>query len=237
MSAALAIARRDLKTFFASPIAYVVFGVFLLVGGYLFFSTLFLRGTASLRDYFSLVPVLFVVFVPALTMRLIAEERKAGTLELLLTYPVRDGELVLGKYLAALGMVAICLCWTLPYPITLAALSATRFDWGAVAAGYLGLMLLASAFLSLGLWASALSRNQIIGFIVGLLVCFAFYFVDKFAPLFPERIAAVLQYLSVDYHFENVARGVLDTRDLLFYATLTAGALLFTTRTLSAIRR
>lgn len=237
MSAVLAIARRDLKTFFASPIAYVVFGVFLLVGGYLFFSTLFLAGNASLRGYFSLAPVLFVVFIPAITMRLIAEERKSGTLELLLTFPVRDGELVLGKFVAALGMVAAGLAWTLPYPVTLALLAAAPFDWGTVIAGYLGLLLLASSFLALGLWASALSRNQIVGFIVGLLVCFAFYFVDKFAPLFPERIAGVLQYLSVDYHFDNVARGVIDTRDLLFYASLTTVALLFTTRSLSAARQ
>ena len=236
MPAALAIARRDLKTFFASPIAYVVFGVFLLVGGYLFFGPLFLSGRASMRSYFSLAPVLFVVFIPALTMRLLAEERKSGTLELLLTLPVRDGDVVLGKFLASLAMVAVGLLCTLPYPISLSRLAVTPFDWGAVAAGYFGLLLMASSFLGLGLWASAMSRNQIVGFIVGLVVCFAFYFVDKFAALFPEQIASVLQYLSVDYHFENIARGVLDTRDLLFYGSLTTIALLFTTRTVAAVR-
>jgi ABC-2 type transport system permease protein len=237
MSAALSIARRDLQTFFASPIAYVVFGVFLLVGGYLFFGPVFLAGRASLRSYFTLAPVLFVVFIPALTMRLLAEERKTGTLELLLTFPVRDSEVVLGKFLAALGMVAAGLAWTLPYPITLAALADAPFDWGAVAAGYLGLLLLASSFLGLGLWASAVSRNQIVGFILGLLVCFAFYFVDKFSPLFPERLATLLQYLSVDFHFDNIARGVIDTRDVLFYLSLTAASLLFTTRTLATVRQ
>jgi ABC-2 type transport system permease protein len=237
MSAALAIARRDLKTFFASPIAYVVFGVFLLIGGYLFFTTVFVRGNASLRDYFALVPALFVVFVPALTMRLIAEEQKSGTLELLLTFPLRDGEVVLGKFLAALAMVAAGLAWTLPYPVTLALLSAAPFDWGSVVAGYIGLLLMASSFLGLGLWASAISRNQIIGFIVGMLMCFIFFFVNRFAPFFPAKAGAILEYISVDYHFENIARGVLDTRDVLFYVSLTAAALLLTTRSLSAVRQ
>jgi ABC-2 type transport system permease protein len=237
MSSALAIARRDLKSFFSSPIAYVVFGVYLLVGGYLFFSTLFLGGNASLRGYFNLAPILFVVFAPAITMRLLAEERKTGTIELLLTYPVRDGEVVLGKFLAALGMVAACLAWTLPYPISIALLAASPFDWGTAFAGYLGLLFLAASFLALGLWASAISRNQIVGFILGLLVCFAFYFVDKFAALFPERLALALQYLSVDYHFDNIARGVVDVRDLLYYVSLTTAALVLTTRTLGTARQ
>lgn len=239
MNTALAIARREFRTYFNSPIAYIVLGGFLLVAGWLYFSTLFLAGQASLRGFFGVAPVLFVVFAPAVTMRLLAEERKAGTLELLLSMPLRDWEVVLGKFLAALGMVGVGLLWTLPYPLTVAALTAkgASFDWGPVAAGYLGLMLMASSFLALGLWASALSRNQIVGFIVGLLVCFAFYFVDKFAMLLPEGLSEALQYLSVDYHFENIARGVLDTRDLLFYISLTAAGLVLTTRSLAAVRQ
>ncbi|MFN0061897.1 MAG: ABC transporter permease subunit [Myxococcaceae bacterium] len=239
MNRVLSVARREFRAFFSSPIAYVVLGVFLLVSGYLFFSTLFLQGQASLRNYFSLAPVLFVVFIPALTMRLLAEERKAGTLELLLTFPVRDGEVVTGKFLAALGMVAVGLACTLPYPVTLSLLTAGNgtFDWGTALAGYVGFLFLASAFIALGLWTSAASKNQIVAFIFGLLACFALYIVDKFAPLFPERIAGVLQYISVDYHFDNIARGVIDTRDVLFYATLTALGLLFATRTLAAVRQ
>ena len=239
MSTAVAVARREFKTFFNSPIAYIVLGVFLLVGGWLYFSTLFLAGAASLRGFFAIAPVLFVVFAPAVTMRLIAEERKAGTLELLLTMPIRDRDVVLGKFLAALGMVAVGLACTLPYAFSVAALTAkgVAFDWGVMVAGYFGLLLMASSFLAIGLWASALSRNQIVGFIVGLFVCFAFYFVDKFAMLFPESLAQVFQYLSVDYHFENIARGVFDTRDLLFYGSLTGIGLLLTTRSLAAVRQ
>lgn len=239
MNTVLAVARREFKTFFISPIAYIVLGGFLLLAGWLYFSTLFLAGQASLRGFFGISPVLFMVLVPAITMRSIAEERKSGTLELLLTLPMEDWQIILGKFLASLAMVGVGLLWTIPYALTVAALAdpATPLDWGPVMAGYLGLLLLASTFIALGLWGSALSKNQIVGFIFGLLLCFAFYFVDKFAILLPESLSQVFEYLSVDYHFQNVARGVFDTRDLLFYGTLTAGGLLLTTRTLSGARQ
>lgn len=239
MGTTLAVARREFRSFFNSPVAYIVIGVFLVVAGWLYFSTVFVAGQASLRGFFSIAPVLFVVFAPAVTMRLVAEERKTGTLELLLSMPLRDWEVVAGKFLAALGMVSVGLLWTLPYPLTVAGLTAegAHFDWGPVVMGYLGLLLMASSFLALGLWASALSRNQIVGFIIGLLLCFAFYFIDKFAMVLPESLGELLQYLSVDYHFANIARGVLDTRDLLFYLSLTAVGLALTTRTLGNVRQ
>lgn len=239
MGTTLAVARREFRSFFNSPVAYIVIGVFLTVAGWLYFSTVFVAGQASLRAFFGIAPVLFVVFAPAVTMRLLAEERKSGTLELLLSMPLRDWEVVGGKFLAALAMVAAGLLWTLPYPFTVAAFTAegARFDWGPVIMGYLGLLLMASSFLALGLWASAISRNQIVGFIVGLLLCFAFYFIDKFAIVLPESVGELLQYLSVDYHFANIARGVLDTRDLLFYVSLTAVGLALTARTLGNVRQ
>ena len=239
MSSALAVARKEFKTFFQSPIAYIVIGVFLLVLGWFYFSPLFLGGTASLRSFFGLAPILFMVFAPAVTMRLLAEERKSGTLELLLSMPIKDWEVVIGKFTAALAMVAVALLWTLPYPISVSSLTVkgVSFDWGPVLGGYFGLLLLASSFLALGLWASALSRNQIVGFIIGLLLCFSFYFVDKFAFFLPSSLGEVLQFLSVDYHFENIARGVFDTRDILYYLSLTAAGLMLTTRSLSAARQ
>lgn len=239
MNTSLAIARREFRTYFNSPIAYVVIGAFLLVAGWLYFSTLFLSGQASLRGFFSIAPMLFVVFAPAVTMRLLAEERKSGTMELLLSMPVRDWEVVIGKFFAALAMVSVGLLFTLPWPITVASLAApgSSFDWGPALAGYLGLVLMASSFLSLGLWASAMSRNQIVGFIVALLLCLSFFLVDKFAVLLPDRAAEVLTWLSVDYHFDNIARGVFDTRDLLFYASLTIAGLLLTTRSVAAARQ
>lgn len=239
MESTLAIARREFRTFFASPIAYIVLGGFLLLAGWLYFSTLFLAGQASLRGFFGVVPVLFVVLVPSITMRALAEERKSGTLELLLTFPMEDWQIVAGKFLASLAMVAVGLAWTAPYALSVAALTGpgASFDWGPVFTGYLGLLLLASSFIGLGLWGSALSKNQIVGFIVGLVLCFAFAFIDKFAALLPERLGQAVEYLSVDYHFDNIARGVIDTRDLVFYVSLTAVGLLLTTRTLSSARQ
>jgi ABC-2 type transport system permease protein len=239
MESTLAVAKREFRTFFASPIAYVVLGGFLLLAGWLYFSTLFLAGQASLRAFFGVVPVLFVVLVPSITMRAVAEERKSGTLELLLTLPMEDWQLVLGKFLAALGMVCVGLAWTLPYPLTVAALTApgVAFDWGPVLAGYFGLVLLAASFIGLGLWGSALSRNQIVAFIISLVLCFAFAFVDKFAALLPESLGQALELLSVTYHFDNIARGVLDTRDLVFYLSLTTLGLVLTTRSLSSARQ
>ncbi|MFY0579458.1 ABC transporter permease [Cystobacter fuscus] len=140
MGTTLAVARREFRSFFNSPVAYIVLGGFLLTAGWLYFSTLFVAGQASLRGFFGVAPVLFVVFAPAVTMRLIAEERKSGTLELLLTLPLNDWQVVTGKFLAALGMVGVGLLLTLPYPLSVAALTApgASFDWGPVVMGYVG---------------------------------------------------------------------------------------------------
>jgi len=233
------IARRDFQAYFNSPVAYVVLGVFLLVLGYLFFSTLFLAGFASMRGFFSVAPILFVVFGPAITMRLISEERKTGTIEQLLTLPISNFEVVLGKFLAALGIVVVGLLFTLPYVVSVSLLTPadTPFDYGPVIGGYIGLVLLASAFLALGLFASSLTKNQIVAFIIGLALCFFFYFVDKFAVLMPAQIGAVLEYISVDYHFGNIARGVVDTRDLVYYISLIAIFLVLTERSLRRDKR
>jgi ABC-2 type transport system permease protein len=234
MTKVLSIAKRELASYFNSPVAYVVLGVFLILLGYFYFSTLFLTGFASMRNFFSLAPMLLVVFGPALSMRLIAEERKAGTLEQLLSMPIRDVDVVLGKFVAGVGMVAVGLLFTLPYLVTVSMLTPPNMslDLGPVFAGYLGLILCASSFVSLGLLASALTRNQIVAFIVGFLLCLFFFIIDKVAVLLPLAAAPVFEYLSVDTHFANVARGVLDSRDLIFYFSLTGVALLLTIRSL-----
>lgn len=238
MGRVVSIARREMQSYFNSPVAYIVLGVFLLIAGYLYFSTLFLTGFASLRNFFSVAPVLLVVFAPALTMRLIAEERKSGTIEHLLTLPVTDLEVVVGKFLAALGTMCVGLFVTIPYPLSVALLTPTgrSLDFGPVIGGYLGLILLSSAFLSLGLFASSLTRNQIVAFIIGLLMSFILFFIDKFAVLMPTALAPVFEFLSVDYHFNNIERGVVDSRDVLFYASLTLIALMLTVYSLRTRR-
>lgn len=239
MNSTFSIARRDFQAYFNSPVAYIVLGVFLLVLGYLFFSTLFLGGFASMRSFFSVVPILLVVFGPAITMRLISEERKSGTIEQLLTLPVSNYEVVMGKFLAALGIICVGLLFTLPYVLSVSFLTPADapFDYGPVVGGYVGLILLSSAFLALGLFASALTKNQIVAFIIGLGLCFFFYFIDKFAVLMPPRLGAVLEYISVDYHFNNIARGVVDSRDLVFYLSLVAVFLILTERSLRREKR
>ena len=144
MSAISAIAKREIRSFFNSPMAYIVLGVFLLLSGYFYFNTLFLVGQASLREFFNLAPLLFVVFAPALTMRLLAEERKSGTIELLLTMPIKDSHVVLGKFVAALVIVMVGLLLTLPYAFSVASLTSSKasFDWGPAIGGYLGLVLM-----------------------------------------------------------------------------------------------
>ncbi|MFT3707125.1 MAG: ABC transporter permease subunit [Archangium sp.] len=239
MNSTLSVARREFSTWFGSPIAYVVLGVFLLISGWFFFAPLFLQGAASLRGFFALIPLLFVFLGPAITMRALAEEKKSGTLELLLTLPMEDWQIVGGKFLASLGMVAVGLVFTVPYAITVAALTGpgAPFDWGAVFAGYLGSLLLASSFIALGLWTSALTRNQIVSFIFGAALCFGFWIIDNFAVLLPEWLARVAEFMSVDFHFANIARGVIDSRDVIFYLSLTAIGLVLTTSTLSSARK
>ena len=156
-----------------------------------------------------------------------------------MTLPVREWEVVAGKFIAALGTVAIALLFTLPWALSL--VSAIEkdavFDWGPVIGGYLGVLLLSSAFIAWGLFASALQKNQIVGFIVGLALCFLMWFPDKVALLLPASGAAIVQYLSVAYHFENIARGVIDSRDLFYYVTVTAIGLMATTRVLASVRK
>ena len=179
-----------------------------------------------------------MIVAPAVTMRLLAEERKSGTLEVLMTLPVRESEVVLGKFLAALGMIAVGVTFTLPIPISLAAITAEgyRLDWGPVFGGYLGMLLMASTFLSVGMWASALTRNQIVSFILGLGLCFVLVMLDSAVFLLPESFAAAVQYFSVVEHFDSISRGVIDTRDLVFYVTTTAIGLLLTIWSLQAAR-
>jgi ABC-2 type transport system permease protein len=227
MQNTLVIFRKELRSFFNSPVAYVVIVVFLAIVGWFFSTNLFLANVASLRVVFEIVPLVFLFFAPAVTMRLLAEERKAGTLELLATRPVRDLEIVLGKFLAAWALLGAALVPTLVYAVTVAALG--RVDPGPVVAGYLGLLLLGGAYVAIGLWASSITENQIVAFIVGFLVMLAFFLFDKVLVFIPESLQSVFEFLSIDHHFSSIARGVLDTRDLIYFASLLGFSLYLTT--------
>jgi len=210
--------QKELRAYFNSPVAYIVLTVFLLITGFFFTSSLFLIGQASMRPLFSLLPLVLLFFVPAITMRLLAEEKRSGSIELLVTLPTRDWEIVLGKFLAAWALILIAVLLTLVYTLSVAAIG--DLDGGETAAGYLGVFLLGGAFAAIGVWSSSLTRNQIVAFIIALALVAALYLVGDLLPVLPLAVAPVLQFLSVSFHFGNIARGVIDTRDLIYYFSL-----------------
>lgn len=233
-SRVLTIARRELRGYFDSPVAYIVVVAFLLIAGWMYFSSLFLMGRADLRTFFSPSPfspaMLLVIIVPAVSMRLIAEERKSGTIELITTMPIKDSDIILGKYFGALGLLASALAATVIYPISVSFIG--ELDWGPVISGYVGMFLFTGSLLAVGLLCSTFTDNQIVAFIVGLIVCGVLYFVYWLQFFMPESIAPVVEYLSVSFHLDNLARGVIDSRDVLYYLTLTGGALFLAVRSL-----
>ena len=218
------IALREFRAYFNSPIAYVFLLTFVGASAFTYFNLngFFSRGQADMRSLFASIPGLMILLVPAVTMRLWAEEEKQGTIETLLTLPVRDLELVVGKFLASWGLIGIALALTLPLAFTTATLG--NLDWGPVIGGYAGAMLLSGAYLAAGQFLSAITENQILAFILTLVVCIAMYGVgtDTFAGLFSDDTAALLRGLGTGSRFESVARGVIDLRDLLYYLSLTA---------------
>ncbi len=209
---------REFKAYFVSPVAYIVISLFLLATGWFFFTTFFIFNQADLRNFFAMLPQIFSFVVPAITMRLLAEELNIGSYETLLTLPVTTGQVILGKFLAATAFVAAMLAPTLAYPATISLIG--HLDWGPVIGGYAGAMLLGSAFAAIGLFASSLTRSQIVAFIVGLAICFALSLVGRILLLLPEQIVGLLQYIGTDFHFQNIAKGVVDTRDLIYFASL-----------------
>lgn len=221
----LTVFKREFQSFFNSPIAYIVITVFLLFSGWLFFQQFFLMGQASMRPLFGLIPVLFIFFAPAITMRLVAEERKTKTISLLMTLPIGHAEIILGKFLAAEALLGVALFLTLPYALTVASIG--MLDWGPVWGGYLGALLMGAAYLAVGMFCTSLTSNQIVAFILGLAICFVFFIVDKVLVFLPGGLSTFFEYLSVDYHFHNIARGVIDLRDVVFYLSFIAAFIIY----------
>lgn len=224
MRPAFVVARRELAGYFATPVATVFIVIFLALAGTLTFTlgNFFNRGQADLGPFFSFVPWLFLLLVPALTMRLWAEERRLGTIEMLLTLPLPQWQAVLGKWLAAWAFCAIALLLTFPLVITVNVLG--RPDNGVILAGYIGCLLVAGAYLAVGAALSALTRNQVIAFVLGVAACFVFAvsgsavlteFLDARIPV----LAEIARGLSVAERFQGFSRGVVAVRDLVFFAS------------------
>lgn len=218
MRQAIQIFGKEFRSYFVSPIAYIVIAIFLLVTGWFFFATFFLFGQATLRNFFSLLPIIFSFVIPAVTMRLISEELNIGSYEILMTMPVTFTDVVIGKFLAAVAFVIAMLIPTLAYPITVSSLG--QLDWGPVAGGYIGAVLLGAAFCAIGLFASTLTRNQIIAFILGMAICFVLTLIDKMLFFLPRSLLGVLSYLGADYHFQNISKGIVDSRDIIYFLSV-----------------
>jgi len=219
MNNILSIYHKELKSYFNSPVAYIVITVFLLISGWFFSTNFFLMGQATVRTALSVIPLIFIFFIPAITMRTIAEEKKSGTIELLVTMPISDMDIVLGKFFAGLTLLSIAIFCTLSYVLTASLLG--NLDGGPTFGGYMGLFLMGSAYLAIGIFASALTENQITAFIISFAIIFVFFMLNKVLIFVPGPLVSIFEYLSIDYHFNSLLRGVIDSRDLIYYLSLT----------------
>jgi len=218
MKQVVQIFKKEFYAYFLSPIAYIVISIFLMVTGWFFFSTFFIYDLTSMRNYFSMMPIIFSFVAPAVTMRLFSEELNVGSYELLLTMPVSIRQVVLGKFLAGTIFMIVMLLPTISYPVTISFLG--ELDWGPVLGGYIGAFFLAGSYCAVGLFASSLTRNQIIAFIIGLAICFGLTMLSKILFFMPETLLGFLGYLGVDMHFANISKGIIDTRDLLYFVSV-----------------
>jgi ABC-2 type transport system permease protein len=232
MSPVSAVMRRELRSYFVTPVAYVFLVIFLVLAGILTFyvGDFYERGQADLQPFFAMHPWLYLILVPAITMRMWAEESKGGTLELLLTLPLTLWQAMLGKFFAAWLFIGLALVLTFPIWITVNYLGSP--DNGVIVAGYLGSWLMAGSFIAIGACLSALTRSQVVAFILSALVCVLLILVgqpqvlDFFSGALPRRLINAVAHLSMLRHFEAIARGVLDVRDLLYFLLSMIGWLL-----------
>ncbi len=234
MPRTLIIAKRELVSYFNGPAAYIVICLFLVLMGVFFWNPFFLINRASVREMFDLMSVLLLPTAPAMTMALLAEEKRTGTLEVLLTMPLKDTEVILGKFLGALGLLCVLLLLTVPYPISVSTLG--HLDWGPVFAGYLAVLLQGAAMLAIGVLASSWTENQLIAFFAGGIMCFALWIIARFLPFLPQSIASTVEWISFDYHYDNMLRGVIDSRDVLYFLSVIGFSLTLAFRSLESRR-
>lgn len=222
MKSVWTITKRELRSFFDSLIAYIMIVVFLGLSGFftwLFGSDVFLIGQASMQPFFSVAYWTLFFFIPALTMKMLAEEKRSGTLELLLTKPVSDWQVLLGKFTASLLLIVIALALTLPYYFTIWAIG--PIDHGAVWCGYLGMILMSSAYIGIGLFASSITNNQIVAFLSSLFIGLFFLIIfDVLANNFTGGLSQLFSFLSISTHYESISRGVVDSKDVIYFLSV-----------------
>ncbi len=210
---------REIRSFFNSPMAYIFLVIFAVVNGYFFMNTFFLYDQSDMRALFSIVPLVYLFFIPAVSMGLIARENNLGTMEIVSTLPLHYTEFVAGKFLAAFSLILLGLFATVVHFITLVSVG-TNIDYGAVFSGYFGLALVGAVYAAIGTFASSVTDNQVVAFIIGVFIVLIFFLLDKLLLFVPATLAGLVQYLSVDYHYSNISRGVIDTRNLIYFASV-----------------
>ncbi len=227
------LANKELKGYFNSPAAYIVLVIFLLLSGWFFASPLFINNTAELRSLFGIIPIVYLFFVPAVTMSLISRETSSGTLEILSTFPIKESQIIMGKFWASVGLICIGLAFTLIHLITIMILG-SNIDYGPIFCGYLGLILMGAFYSAIGIFSSTITSNQIVSFIISFFIIF-FLFIIQFSLFFiPPFLTEFFQYISTGYHFDNISRGVIDTRNLIYFLSGTALFIKFSISVLEA---
>jgi ABC-2 type transport system permease protein len=229
------ILRREIQSFFNSPMAYIFLVIFAIVSGYFFTNTFFLFGQSDLRVLFDMIPLVYLFFIPAVSMGLIARENNIGTMETISTMPLNTYEFVIGKFLAGLSLIMLGLFATSIHFITLVAVG-TNIDYGAIFSGYLGLALMGATFTSIGIYASSVTENQVVAFIIGVFLVLVFYMLDKTLVFAPQSIVGIIQFLAVDYHLSNISRGVIDSRNIIYFLSMIGFFIYLTIQTLEVRR-
>jgi ABC-2 type transport system permease protein len=225
MSKVKTIFLREFRWYFNSPIAYIFLVAWLGLSGWFFAHGLFISNQATISGFFGFVPLFFLFFVPAVCMRLLSEEEKSGTSEILATMPIRDWEIITGKYLSALALVGVGIACTLLFPITVQFVG--PIDWGVVISSYVGLVLLSAGFCAIGIFASSLTKSQVVAFIVSIFLCFIFFMLGKILQMVPSGIVSIVQYFSIDHHLDSLGRGVIDSRSVVYFLSMIAFFLSF----------
>tara|TARA_B100000686_G_scaffold109442_2_gene116626 strand:+ start:513 stop:1226 length:714 start_codon:yes stop_codon:yes gene_type:complete len=227
--------RRELAGFFNSPMAYIFLVIFAIVNGYFFTNTFFLFGQSDLRVLFDIVPLVYLFFIPAVSMGLIARDHNLGTMEIISTLPINNYEFVLGKFFAALSLILLGLVATSIHFFTLIFVG-SNVDYGAIFSGYLGLALMGATYAAIGTYSSSVTENQVVSFIIGVFIVLVLFMLDKTLVFIPSSIAGFIQFLSVDYHLSNISRGVIDSRNLIYFISMIGFFIFLTIQTLEVKR-
>jgi len=219
MNLATTITKKEIKSYFNSPAAYIVLVIFLLLSGWFFASPLFINNQANLRTLFGIIPLLYLFFIPAITMGLLSREKNTGTMELLATLPIKDSQIIMGKFWASVSLIGVGLLLTLVHFITIMLLG-TNVDFGAIFCGYIGLLFLGAVYSSIGIFASSITSNQVVSLIISFFIIFFFFIIKFFLFFVPDFMVGIFQFISIDYHFSNITRGVIDTRNIIYFVSL-----------------